>query len=87
MQILDAISGGFVSALRPTEHSLIYILKKKRSYTTCLMSWISTTRVDSPDHPLLLLAVTMNRAAGSITALCTSTKKKIRSENMRWEMT
>lgn len=29
MQILDAISGGFVSALRPTEHSLIYILKKK----------------------------------------------------------
>ena len=33
-----------------------------------LMSWISTTRVDSPDQPRLLLADTMNRAPGSITA-------------------
>lgn len=42
------------------------------------MSWISTVRVDSPLHPRLLLAVTMNRAAGSIT-VCGTIKYQIPS--------
>lgn len=48
-------------------------------HTMLLMSWMSTVRVDSPDQPRLLLAVTMNRAPGSTTG---RTAKKC-----RWQRT
>lgn len=49
------------------------------AHTMLLMSWMSTVRVDSPDQPRLLLAVTINRAPGSTTA---RTAKKF-----RWQRT
>lgn len=39
----------------------------KQNYTKCLISCTKTVRVDSPCHPRLLLALTMNLAAGSTT--------------------
>ncbi len=49
-------------------------------HTTYLMSCTRIVRVDSPDQPRLLDAVTMNRAAGSITGAALS-KDIIRSQN------
>ena len=47
--------------------SIMYNEGHIASYGICLISWINTTRVLSPDHPRLLLEVTINRAARSIT--------------------
>ena len=46
----------------------------------CLISCTNIVRVDSPNHPRLLLALTKNRAAGSTTK-----GKKFRTRPVRFE--